>query len=47
LIYEEGDYFGSTVNIAARIAAQEGPDHVLGRKDVLTLTLTDFRVDEG
>jgi adenylate cyclase len=29
MIYEEGDYFGRTVNIAARIASRAGPDQVL------------------
>jgi adenylate cyclase len=29
MIYDEGDYFGRTVNLAARIAAQAGPDQVL------------------
>ena len=28
MIYDEGDYFGRTVNVAARIAAQAGPDQV-------------------
>jgi adenylate cyclase len=28
MIYEEGDYFGRTVNIAARIASRAGPDQV-------------------
>jgi class 3 adenylate cyclase len=46
MIYEEGDYFGRTVNIAARIASQAGPDQVLVGEDVLPhLTPTDFRVD--
>ena len=29
VIYDEGDYFGSTVNIAARIASEAGPEEVL------------------
>ena len=35
MIYEEGDYFGRTVNIAARIASQAGPDQVYLGEDVL------------
>jgi class 3 adenylate cyclase len=35
MIYEEGDYFGRTVNIAARIAAQAGPDQVFVGPDVV------------
>lgn len=35
MIYDEGDYFGRTVNIAARIAAQAGPDQVYVGIDVL------------
>jgi adenylate cyclase len=34
MIYDEGDYFGRTVNIAARIAAQAGPDQVFVGPDV-------------
>jgi adenylate cyclase len=34
MIYEEGDYFGRTVNIAARIASQAGPGQVLVGQDV-------------
>ncbi len=29
MIYDEGDYFGRTVNIAARIASEAGPEEVL------------------
>ena len=48
MIYEEGDYFGRTVNIAARIASQAGPDQVLVGEDVLPhLTPIGFRVDEA
>jgi class 3 adenylate cyclase len=48
MIYEEGDYFGRTVNIAARIASQAGPHQVLVGEDVLPhLTPTGFRVDEA
>jgi adenylate cyclase len=35
MIYEEGDYFGRTVNIAARIASQAGSDQVFLGEDVL------------
>jgi adenylate cyclase len=37
MIYDEGDYFGRTVNIAARIASQAGPDQVFVGIDVLPL----------
>jgi adenylate cyclase len=33
MIYDEGDYFGRTVNIAARIAGQARPDQVLVGED--------------
>ncbi len=36
MIYDEGDYFGRTVNIAARIAAQAGPDQVFVGSDVVS-----------
>jgi adenylate cyclase len=35
MIYDEGDYFGRTVNIAARIASQAGPDQVFVGENVL------------
>jgi adenylate cyclase len=35
MIYDEGDYFGRTVNIAARIASQAGPGRVFVGEDVL------------
>ncbi len=35
-IYDEGDYFGRTVNIAARIASQAGPDQVFVGIDVVS-----------
>ncbi len=35
MISDEGDYFGRTVNIAARIASQAGPDQVYVGIDVL------------
>jgi adenylate cyclase len=34
MIYDEGDYFGRTVNIAARIASQAGPGRVFVGEDV-------------
>jgi len=47
MIYEEGDYFGRTVNIAARIASQAGPDQVFLGEDVLHhIEPTEFRVVE-
>ena len=36
VIYDEGDYFGRTVNIAARIASEAGPEEVLVGEAVLT-----------
>ena len=48
MIYEEGDYFGRTVNIAARIASQAGPDQVfLGEDVVHHLEPTGFQVVEA
>jgi adenylate cyclase len=48
MIYEEGDYFGRTVNIAARIASQAGPDQVYLGEDVLHhIAPTGFRVVEA
>jgi adenylate cyclase len=49
LIYDEGDYFGRTVNLAARIAAQAGADQVfVGESVVRTVTPKAFRfVDVG
>jgi len=35
MIYDEGDYFGRTVNLAARIASQAGPDQVYVGIDVV------------
>jgi adenylate cyclase len=34
MIYEEGDYFGRTVNVAARIAGQAGADQVFVGEDL-------------
>src|SRR3954447_2399553 len=45
MIYEEGDYFGRTVNIAARIASQAGRDQVFLGADVLDhIAPSGFRV---
>jgi adenylate cyclase len=47
MIYDEGDYFGRTVNIAARIASQAGPDQVFVGEDVLRhITPNGFRLVE-
>ena len=47
MIYDEGDYFGRTVNIAACIAAQAGPDQVFVGEDVLPhITPSGFRLVE-
>ena len=37
VIFRDGDYFGRTVNIAARIAGQAGPGEVLVSDDVVAL----------
>jgi adenylate cyclase len=48
MIYEEGDYFGRTVNIAARIASQAGADQVFLGEDVLHhIEPAGFRVVEA
>jgi adenylate cyclase len=47
MIYDEGDYFGRTVNIAARIASQAGPAQVFVGEDVLRhITPSGFRLVE-
>jgi adenylate cyclase len=47
MIYDEGDYFGRTVNIAARIASQAGPDQVFVGEDALRhITPSGFRLVE-
>ena len=47
MIYDEGDYFGRTVNIAARIAAQAGPGRVFAGGDVAgVVTSPKFRLVE-
>jgi class 3 adenylate cyclase len=35
MIYDEGDYFGRTVNIAARIASQAGAEQVFVGEDLV------------
>ena len=48
MIYDEGDYFGRTVNIAARIASQAGSDQVFLGEDVLQhIEPVGFRVIEA
>ena len=37
VIYDEGDYFGRTVNIAARIASEAGPEEVLVGEPVVSI----------
>jgi adenylate cyclase len=47
MIYEEGDYFGRTVNIAARIASQAEADQVLVGEDAYRAVTSDgFRLIE-
>jgi len=47
MIYDEGDYFGRTVNIAARIASQAGSDQVFVGEDALPhITPRGFRLVE-
>jgi adenylate cyclase len=41
VIFRDGDYFGRTVNVAARIAAQAGPGDVLVSDDVVALASGD------
>jgi adenylate cyclase len=47
MVYDEGDYFGRTVNVAARIAAQAGADQVLVGEGLARLGEPDgFRLRE-
>ena len=47
MIYEEGDYFGRTVNIAARIASRAGPGQVfVGEAVVANAAADGFRMIE-
>jgi adenylate cyclase len=41
VIFRDGDYYGRTVNIAARIAAQAGPGEVLVSEDLVDLSSGD------
>jgi adenylate cyclase len=48
MIYEEGDYFGGTVNIAARIVAQAGADQVFVGEDLVrVIEPSDFVLRGG
>jgi len=49
MIFDEGDYFGRTVNLAARIAGQAGPDQVFVGEPVVEVVRPEgFRfVDAG
>jgi class 3 adenylate cyclase len=42
VVRRDGDYFGSVVNVAARVAAQAGPGEI-----VVTASLKDAMEDEG
>jgi adenylate cyclase len=45
MIYDEGDYFGRTVNVAARIAAVAGAGQVFVGEDLVRNSLRDgFRL---
>jgi adenylate cyclase len=47
MIYDEGDYFGRTVNIAARIASQAAANHVFVGEDLVrSVSPKGFRVLE-
>jgi class 3 adenylate cyclase len=47
MIYDEGDYFGRTVNIAARIASRAAADQVFVSQDLVrSVTPTGFHVRE-
>jgi adenylate cyclase len=47
MIYDEGDYFGRTVNVAARIASAAGSDQVFVGEGFAELVPTDgFRLRE-
>ncbi len=47
MIYDEGDYFGRTVNIAARIASEAGPGQVFVGVDVVQeIEPRGFRLEE-
>jgi adenylate cyclase len=47
VVFRDGDYFGRTVNVAARIAARAGPGEVLVSDDVVRLSTTrEVRFEE-
>ena len=47
MIYDEGDYFGRSVNMAARLASQAGADQVfVGEGLVSTVVPSGFRLVE-
>jgi class 3 adenylate cyclase len=47
MIYDEGDYFGRTVNVAARIASQASADQVFVGEDLVrAVSPKGFRVLE-
>jgi adenylate cyclase len=47
MIYEEGDYFGRTVNIASRIASRAGPGQVfVGEAVMASASEVGFRLIE-
>jgi adenylate cyclase len=41
VVFRDGDYFGRTVNIAARIAAKAGPGEVLASEETVALASAD------
>ena len=41
VVFRDGDYFGRTVNIAARIAAKAGPGEVLASEETVPLVSED------
>jgi adenylate cyclase len=48
MIYDEGDYFGRSVNMAARLASQAGADQVfVGEGLVSSVTPSGFRLIEA
>jgi len=46
LLYDEGDYFGRTVNIAARIGSRAGPGQVYVGEDMADVRQEGFRLAE-
>jgi adenylate cyclase len=41
VVFRDGDYFGRTVNVAARIAGRAGPGEVLVSQDVVELAMAE------